>query len=90
MSRQRKPPEDTAQTIEEIRRARQERHDVYRWAEISVWPAIRSDFLRWFDDRKPVIPERDSATQPDPKYLLLMKFYRETGGDYRGPLETET
>lgn len=78
------PPEQTS-TIQEIRRQRQERHDVQRWAEVSLWPVVRDDFLRWYADRKPEVPERDSATQPDPKWLLFASFYRETGGDYYSP-----
>lgn len=79
---------EPALTLEEVRRQRQEHHDVQRWAEVSLWPKVRGDFLRWFEDRKPVIPERDNARQPDPKWLLFNEFFRETGGDYRRETET--
>lgn len=77
--------DEAAFTLQEIHRRRQERHNVQRWAEVSLWPAVRDDFLRWYTDRLPDIPERDSATQPDPKWLLFHEFYRETGGTYVSP-----
>lgn len=78
---------EPALTLEEVRRQRQEHHDVVRWAEVSLWPKVRAHFLRWYEDRKPPIPERDNIRQPDPKNLLFMEFFRETGGDYRRETE---
>lgn len=58
-------------------------NEVERWAEISLWPSVRGDFLLWYAEvGEPEVPKRDHASQPDPRWLLFHQFFRETGGDY--------
>lgn len=53
-----------------------------RWAETSLWPSIRGDFLLWYDHVQPTVPPREDDTQSDPRWVLFHDFMRQTGGDF--------
>jgi hypothetical protein len=56
--------------------------EIQRWAEVSLWPTARQDFLLWVYYVKPEVPARRSATAPDPHWDLFAQFHRQTGGDF--------